>query len=494
LSFHKLFIILLCLYGSASTMVKWFLEEELTASMYIPPVVILFIVVLHGFLLAGSQTRVWGGPACLNLMSVQLVLSTALWTLAHDTAQRHLLGLLGACGSVDCELEEDAWRVDGRLPLEWALCYQILFVLPLRHAMCASPVCILVYEGVLLAMGDDFDAMGFIALVVPVSLCLCGRAVSLKELQKELGAQATGDQPCSSQQAAAALERLTQPAAKEPQQLEALDLRLAQGAASPPSSVILNYSSSQEAVDLRPHSLSLSLSLTPSSSLHHEGAKAAPELPPAVDLRRGLLQAKRGRASVHAVGVQTSAGQAEPTQDSAAQTEIVWERDGFRCTRCSKPPLAPQEPTSKPTRDPKRSKPDASSMLAAVMSPSKRSRAGLSMRYPHLVETPATVVLSMLMHSCLAWNIKIPKARCCEAHALAAEAVRLLTRSLRKVGCIHKPAPAAVFQCGSCHLCTDDPEEGGECEWCNDGIMRPSPVAALDDLSSSSASDTQVSL
>uniref|UniRef100_A0A7S1LY30 Uncharacterized protein n=1 Tax=Alexandrium catenella TaxID=2925 RepID=A0A7S1LY30_ALECA len=169
------------------------------------------------------------------------------------------------------------------------------------------------------------------------------------------------------------------------------------------------------------------------------------------------------------------------SREGCAQTDIVWAEQGFRCTRCSRPPRPPAAAGEGPplARPPHQLRPRQRQRRRSKM------RRGTQLRIEGAPPTPKPTRQHTLALCCFSWNMRLPRNRCCDMHALLEEASCVL-QDLKEQGCKEEDAEVA-FYCSSCGIITTDAVEAdSDCTNCG-GSFTAAPRAGEGDSSSSSS-------
>mmetsp|Transcript_84257 Transcript_84257/g.247154 ORF Transcript_84257/g.247154 Transcript_84257/m.247154 type:complete len:161 (+) Transcript_84257:3-485(+) len=148
---------------------------------------------------------------------------------------------------------------------------------------------------------------------------------------------------------------------------------------------------------------------------------------------------------------------------------MSWQHDGFHCTRCAKPPLAPRPPAEGVIR--KSRKIIESSDSDDSLSEDGRAGGRKTLRFPGLQRTPAKSEQVLLLSCILAWNIKMRPGACCPLHATVFELQRVALR-LQSLPCKAEPFNVA-YQCLTCGACAEMHME--HCTWCSSDRISGSP-------------------
>lgn len=466
---HKILIVLESTYVIGSLLMMTLVPSHTSA----PLLSASLLVALHGVALVVGVQRTCSDWLYATSTAVVVVMSAACIALCHSRISQHVLAITGECGLVaDCVPGEADYRTDGQLVLQWLLCFQTLFLLTARSVVVAPPLSIFLYQGVTMAAGAPFDHIDFAMVAVPVCLCVVAKVISEGAWQGCVEAWKW----------------------REPEQ----------GARTEEEIAVPQHAADHCEGSVKEDNASSSsfFNLSRTNSWGSQGQPSS-EFKYQRPLRQQRQQRQQqARILCHAeVGVQTTHGLASSgTCEGCSQTEIVWDREGFRCTRCSRPPRAPVRPGEELQLHLTHQVGSAVPQPPAPVAPRSPSRRRASrrrgsrtpttqLRFPGVPRTPRTTQAQTFLMSCFAWNEKMPVDRCCDLHGLIDHAVTLGER-LKSLSCDGGDGDGLVSRCSVCGACsTDSNDVGTTCEWCDEGIMmRTSGDAPEVDFSCSDSS------
>mmetsp|Transcript_84248 Transcript_84248/g.247116 ORF Transcript_84248/g.247116 Transcript_84248/m.247116 type:complete len:180 (+) Transcript_84248:1436-1975(+) len=169
-------------------------------------------------------------------------------------------------------------------------------------------------------------------------------------------------------------------------------------------------------------------------------------------------------------------------RDASSQTWIDWQKDGFHCARCAKPPLVPRTPVPSFLRNLGSSTGGSSRRRAAAdascsddsSSEDGRAGSGRRLRFPDLQRTTGRSEQILLLACILSWNVKMRPGVCCTLHAVTGELQRVAA-SLQAAECGSEPFELA-YQCLACGACMEMLAE--RCYWCSSDRIGRTPHRA----------------